>query len=209
MASRMCAPAFKASRAAWHSSPMARMSSASVSTHPFQPSFSFNNPVVMAADKEAGSRASNAGTFKCPVITPSASGSKAANGFNSAWNSSSGVRLKTGKAKWESTRVCPCPGKCFRQLSAPPFASPFISAPAKRITACGWAEKARVFTMGLSGVSAKSATGANTQSTPNARAARAVKKPFSKASSWLSAAPRAILGARRTESFTHRPRPSS
>ena len=142
-------------------------------------------------------------------MTLSACGNRAWNGTSSCASSCASLRCKTGKAKWESVVVSPCPGKCFTLLSAPPCLSPRKNARPNRMTRAGSSPNERVFTMGLSGLSAKSNTGAKIQSTPKLRACRAVINPFSKARFSSLAAPKAILEGKSGASGNQRPRPSS
>ena len=70
----------------------------------------------------------------------------------------------------------PCPGKCLAQASAPASWQPSIQARTRLATRFGSSPKARVCTIGLSGSTSRSATGANTQLMPTARASCAVTR---------------------------------
>ena len=86
--------------------------------------------------RDAGSPVgSTSGRERCPGITagtPAAISSR--NGTSSLVFSRARSFFSTGRARWESTSVSPCPGKCFRQVSTPPSRSPLYSCIAFRLT---------------------------------------------------------------------------
>jgi hypothetical protein len=109
----------------------------------------------------------------------------------------------------ESTVVRPCPGKCLAQASAPAPWQPSIQVRTRLATRSGSSPKARVWTIGLSGSTSRSATGANTQLMPTARASWAVTAPAQRTTAASPSEARASGGGNWVNPSTCWPAPRS
>ncbi len=128
-----------------------------------------------------------AGTPASPVIPGTATwavmmeSTPAAMALRKGTNSSARSRWAsapiTGRPRWESTAVSPCPGKCFAVVSTPPSRAPRMKAAPRRATVSGSSPNDRMLMTGFSGLLLTSTTGAKIQCTPRARASRAVTRP--------------------------------
>ena len=103
----------------------------------------------------------------CEVITSRTPASIAAtNGTSSRSCSSERDRAMTGRARWESIAVSPCPGKCLAVAATPVSCSARIHAAPCRATTSGSSLKLRTPITGLSGLELMSTLGAKFTLTP-------------------------------------------
>jgi hypothetical protein len=157
------------------------ISSASVITSPWKWSWSRSTPVSTRSESVAGMSGfgSSAGTARWPVMIASTPALMAAlKGTNSTAFSRSSPAVTSGSCRCESTEVSPCPGKCFAVAMAPFSSTPRTNCATYSATCFGSSPNERILMMGLSGLLFTSATGANTQCTPMARASMAVMRPI-------------------------------
>ena len=89
----------------------------------------------------------------------------------------------TGRSKWESAEVSPCPGKCFATGRIPRESDPLANAIPRAAATAGSTEKARSPITGLAGLLSTSRTGAKFTSIPTARSSAAVAAPTASATS--------------------------
>jgi hypothetical protein len=150
----------------------------------------------MRGESVAGSPSgSSPGKATCAVISEATPASTAIpNGTRSSPSRMSRRASTTGRVTWESAVVRPCPGKCLAQASAPAVWHPSTQFRTMVATRWGSAPKARVWTIGFSGTTSRSATGANTQLIPTARASRAVTDATQRTAAASSRAARASGG---------------
>ena len=138
------------------------MMSASVTMRPSKPSCWRSSHCSISRESVAGTPAgSSAGKATCAVMIDATPASIAArNGTRSVWNSVSWSVSTVGSASCESTVVRPCPGKCFAQASTPSAWQASIHSVARAATVAGSEPSDRVPTIGFSGRTSRSHTGA-------------------------------------------------
>ena len=95
------------------------------------------------------------------------------NGRSSRSRSCSSGRSTTGRARWESCAVSPCPGKCFALTATPSASWAATQAAVWALTSSGSPPKLRTPITGLSGFELMSASGAKLRLTPTARSSSA------------------------------------
>ena len=102
------------------------ISRASVNINPSKFIFSCSKSVVITFDNDAGvPLLSNAGTERCPTITPESPASiYCLNGTKSILSNVDWSCDTVGNALCESTDVSPCPGKCLLTDNTPPSSRP-------------------------------------------------------------------------------------
>lgn len=141
---------------------------------------------------------------------------RALKGTSSVSRSSSNDLLMTGRERWESTYVSPCPGKCFAQGAIPSQASADATVVANVLTTFGSARndytqsssekapdvpspKERTPITGLRGSELISATGLNAQFIPTIFISRALADVVSAARAGDPEDPRAIAPGLNTD----------
>ena len=142
------------------------MSRASLTITPRKPSRSRSSPRIVALSV-AGSSGSSAGTTTCEVITAAVPASiAAANGTSSRAASVDMSTFSTGSARWLSTAVSPCPGKCLAHAATPADCSPRVHAATWTAASDAEDPKLRVPITGLSALEFTSATGPRSRVMP-------------------------------------------
>ena len=148
---------------------VARISSASETITPVNPSSPRSSPVIAAADTVAGRSPVSSGTrrwlgmmARVPALIA------ASNGGRSTSRSSARLPSMVAMASWVSVPVRPCPGKCLVHAATQAPCRPATAAAVCRDTRPVSAPKDRVPTAGLSAVPSTSAHGARSKLIPSA-----------------------------------------
>ena len=148
---------------------VARISSASETITPVNPSSPRSSPVIAAADTVAGRSPVSSGTrrwlgmmARVPALIA------ASNGGRSTSRSSARLPSMVAMASWVSVPVRPCPGKCLVHAATQAPCRPATAAAVCRDTRLVSAPKDRVPTAGLSAVPNTSAHGARSKLIPSA-----------------------------------------
>jgi hypothetical protein len=120
-------------------------------------------------DSVAGTPGSSASNTTCAVMMAGTRPAAALKGASSTWRNRSRSCPNRGSARWLSTSVSPCPGKCLPHAMTPASINPSAKGRAKSMTACAVAPNERSPMMGFSGLVFTSSTGAKFTLKPSTR----------------------------------------
>ena len=187
-ACRPCTTAAATSRPPSVTAPISMSSATITPSNPSSPRRSRTTGGLSEAGRPRppGSSAGTATWATSTAATPARTA--AANGTSSTARSRSGPWGTVGSARWLSTAVSPCPGKCLPQAATPSACRAATKAAPIRATRGASSLKARAPMTGLAGFVSTSSTGARSTSMFTARSSRPMTRPAAAAARSGSAA---------------------